>query len=67
MNRGKYGPDMLCEFVCDFIQQNQDQPFFVYYPMALTHGQFFTTPDTTKTIADRFRHDKQKNWQANVE
>jgi len=34
--------------------------------MALTHGPFFTTPDTTKTIADRFKQDR-KNWQANVE
>ena len=61
-----YGPDIYSDFILDFITRNQDKPFFVYYPMALTHGQFFTTPDTTNTVEDRFKHDK-KNWQANVE
>lgn len=62
-----YGPDIYSDFIVDFIGRSGDQPFLVYYPMALTHGQFFTTPDTTKTVADRFKHDKKKNWQANVE
>ncbi len=65
-NDGSYGPDIYSDFVLDFIERSQDKPFFVYYPMALTHSQFFTTPDTTKTLEDRFKHDK-KNWQANVE
>lgn len=62
-----YGPDIYSDFILDFIGRNKDKPFFVYYPMALTHGQFFTTPDTTQALEDRFKHDKQKNWQANVE
>ena len=66
-NNDSYGPDIYSDFILDFIGRHQDKPFFVYYPMALTHGQFFTTPDTTKTLQDRFKHDKNKNWQANVE
>lgn len=62
-----YGPDVFSDFVLDFVERHQDKPFFVYYPMALTHGQFFTTPDTTKTVEDRFIHNQKKNWQANVE
>ncbi len=62
-----YGPDLFSDFILDFIGRHRDKPFFVYYPMALTHGQFFTTPDTTKTREDRFKHDKRKNWRANVE
>lgn len=62
-----YGPDIYSDFVLDFIGRHPDQPFFVYYPMALTHGQFFTTPDTTRTVEDRFVHDRDKNWRANVE
>ena len=61
-----YGPDIYSDFILDFVERSHDKPFFVYYPMALTHAQFFTTPDTTETTADRFQHDK-KNWQANVE
>ncbi|MEO1525635.1 MAG: sulfatase-like hydrolase/transferase [Planctomycetota bacterium] len=45
-NLGKYGPDLLCDFVCDFIDRNQTTPYFVYYPMLLVHDPFITTPDT---------------------
>ena len=62
-----YGPDIYSDFILDFVGRHKDKPFFVYYPMALTHGQFFATPDTTETAQDRFKHDKKKNWQANVE
>jgi arylsulfatase A-like enzyme len=46
MNDGKYGPDMFCDFVCDFMKRNKDSPFFVYYPMVLVHDPFLPTPDT---------------------
>ncbi len=62
-----YGPDIFSDFILDFIGRQKEKPFFVYYPMALTHGQFFSTPDTTKTKADRFKHVRKANWQANVE
>lgn len=45
-NHGKYGPDLMCDFVCDFIERNRQQPFFVYYPMVLVHDPFVATPDT---------------------
>lgn len=46
MNQGKYGPDMFCDFICDFMERNKDRPFFVYYPMVLVHDPFVPTPDT---------------------
>ncbi|QEG20226.1 sulfatase-like hydrolase/transferase [Mariniblastus fucicola] len=46
MNEGKYGPDMFCEFICDFMERNKSEPFFVYYPMVLVHDPFVKTPDT---------------------
>jgi arylsulfatase A len=33
----QYGPDIFCEFLCNFIRNNSDGPFFAYYPMALAH------------------------------
>merc|ERR1712096_220554 len=33
---GKYGPDLYTEYLLDFAKRHQDQPFFIYYPMALT-------------------------------
>jgi arylsulfatase A-like enzyme len=45
-NAGKYGPDLLCDFLCDFMERNRTKPFFVYYPMVLVHNPFVKTPDT---------------------
>ncbi|MCK4921900.1 MAG: sulfatase-like hydrolase/transferase, partial [Bacteroidales bacterium] len=44
-NLGKYGPDIMSDFVCDFIDKNQDGPFFIYYPTVLVHDPFVPTPD----------------------
>ena len=65
--KDSYGPDMFCDFLIDFMKENKEKPFFAYYPMALTHDKFYTTPDSTKTVEDRFVHNRKKNWQANVE
>ena len=46
MNQGEYGPDLLTDFICDFMEDNVDDPFFVYYPMVLVHDPFVPTPET---------------------
>ena len=43
---GKYLPDLMHEFVVDFITRHQDQPFFLYYPMSHIHGPIVRTPDS---------------------
>jgi len=43
---GKYGPDVVCDFVADFIARHKDKPFFVYYPMILPHYPHEPTPDS---------------------
>jgi len=48
---GKYGPDLVCDYVTEFIERNREQPFFVYYPMILVHNPFDPTPDS-KAWAD---------------
>ena len=45
-NAGKYGPDLMTDYLCDFMERNKDDPFFVYYPMVLVHDPFVPTPDT---------------------
>ena len=45
-NNGKYGPDIFCDFICDFMHRNREQTFFAYYPMVLVHDPFVPTPDT---------------------
>ena len=41
---GKFGPDLYNQFLLDFITDNKDNPFFIYYPMTLTHTPFVHTP-----------------------
>jgi arylsulfatase A-like enzyme len=45
-NAGLYGPDIMSDFLIDFIDKNQQSPFFVYYPTVLVHSPFVPTPDT---------------------
>jgi arylsulfatase A-like enzyme len=42
--KGKYGPDLFTDYLSRFFSRQKDQPFFAYYPMALTHGPFNLTP-----------------------
>ncbi|MCP9767847.1 arylsulfatase [Lacihabitans sp. LS3-19] len=43
---GEYGPKLHTEFIKNFMEENKDQPFFAYYPMALTHRPYVPSPDT---------------------
>ena len=43
---GEYGPDIVSDYALDFITRKKDQPFFLYYPMMLTHAPFDATPDS---------------------
>ncbi|GAB3658984.1 sulfatase-like hydrolase/transferase [Echinicola sediminis] len=39
-----FGPDVFVDEIGDFMERHSDQPFFVYYPMVLTHDPFVPTP-----------------------
>jgi arylsulfatase A len=43
---GSYGPKLVNDFALDFITRHKSQPFFLYYPMILTHDPFQPTPDS---------------------
>ncbi len=45
-SNGEYGPDLVNAFALDFIARKKDGPFFLYYPMILTHDPFQPTPDS---------------------
>ncbi|MCA9050564.1 MAG: sulfatase-like hydrolase/transferase [Planctomycetaceae bacterium] len=45
-NNGEYGPTLVNDFAVDFIQRHKAEPFFLYYPMILTHSPFQPTPDS---------------------
>ncbi len=54
---GKYGPDYCADFVMEFIEKNSANPFFVYYPMILTHDPFVPTPNSEEWEEDPFQRD----------
>jgi len=43
---GKYGPDIVNDYALDFIARKKAGPFFLYYPMMLTHAPFEPTPES---------------------
>jgi arylsulfatase A-like enzyme len=45
---GQYGEDIFCDYIIDFIGRTKDEndPFFVYWPMAATHKPHEPTPDS---------------------
>ena len=42
--QGQFGPDVSQAFAIDFLRRHREQPFLLYLPMVLTHGQIFTAP-----------------------
>lgn len=60
-NHGEYGPDLVHDFVQDFVTRHQAEPFFVYYPMILTHDPYQPTPGTKdwdpKAIGEQVNRD----------
>ena len=44
----KFGPDIFVDRIETFMEENKGNPFFIYYPMALTHDPFVPTPDNEK-------------------
>lgn len=55
----EYRPDMVADFIIDFIEDNKDQPFFAYYPMYLVHHPEQPTPDSADV--EEFRKNP-KDW-----
>lgn len=41
---GKFGPDVVSDFLIDFMRKNKEKPMMLYYPMILTHGPNTDTP-----------------------
>ena len=42
----EYGPDVFVNFLLEFIESNQNRPFFAYYPMVLSHPPFVAPPQS---------------------
>jgi arylsulfatase A len=60
---GEYGPDLVSDFALKFIEKNKSKPFFLYYPMMLTHAPYQPTPDSPdwdpKAKGEKVNHDNK--------
>ncbi len=45
-SKGEYGPDLVNDYALGFLARAKDRPFFLYYPMMLTHAPYQPTPDS---------------------
>ncbi|MBL8222994.1 MAG: sulfatase-like hydrolase/transferase, partial [Bryobacterales bacterium] len=57
--KGKYGEDLFTDFIIRFMERNRANPFFVYYPMVLTHGPFNPTPRSANWTTARLKNDRR--------
>lgn len=56
-----YGPDIINERACQFVEANHDRPFFLYYPIFLPHDPWLPTPDSGVPDAWRLGSDHKKS------
>ncbi len=49
--KGKYGPDVFLQYIKEFMERKKKEPFFIYYPMVLTHSPFVRTPNSNLSEA----------------
>ncbi len=47
----QFGPDVLADFMIDFMKRNKDEPFLVYYPALLVHTPYIRVPGGPETTA----------------
>lgn len=67
--QGEYGPDVVNDWAMDFVTRHQAAPFFLYYPMMLTHDPFQPTPDSAeydRTMSSESRLRDEKHFAAMV-
>jgi len=51
---GKYLPDIMHDFLVDFMTRHRDKPFYVHYAMSHIHGPIVRTPDSAPDSADLY-------------
>lgn len=57
-----YGPDIFTDYIIDFINRNETNPFFIYYPMVLVHNPFVPTPDSDEWAEKYQRYKGSKEY-----
>lgn len=59
---GEYGPDIVTDYLCDFMERNREGPFLAYYPMILPHWPFQPTPDSRDWDPEETKEWPKNKW-----
>ncbi|MDH3719614.1 MAG: sulfatase-like hydrolase/transferase, partial [Planctomycetota bacterium] len=59
---GEYGPDVVSDYLIDFLRRNKGGPFFAYYPMILPHWPFQPTPASADWDPQETKEWPRKKW-----
>ncbi len=63
---GKFGPDVFCDFLIEFMRRNRNRPFLAYYPMVLVHGPHVPTPHNKDALGGAKKGRKGKELYAGM-
>jgi len=50
----EYAPDLICERARQFVRENKDRPFFLYYPTTVPHLALQVPKDSAEEYAGQF-------------
>ncbi|HEU0122493.1 MAG TPA: sulfatase-like hydrolase/transferase [Bryobacteraceae bacterium] len=65
--KDKYGDDVSADFLLRFIDRHKAEPWFVYFPLALTHAPFTPTPRSADWNSDKRLKNDTKYFKDQVE
>lgn len=51
---GEYLPDLMHEFLVEFMTRRRDQPFYAYYSLSHVHNDILRTPDSAPDSKDLY-------------
>jgi arylsulfatase A len=57
-NTGAYSPDLIHQKALQFIEQNKDKPFFLFYPTTIPHAELSAKKEYIDIFRGRFEPEK---------
>lgn len=57
VEKDRYGDDIFSDHIVNFVSRHKSEPWFAYYPMALTHAPYNPTPKSKTWTQARLKND----------
>jgi arylsulfatase A-like enzyme len=57
--KGTYAPDVIHKQAIEFIDNNRDKPFFLFYPTVIPHAELFAKEEYMKMFRGKFHPEKE--------